>query len=166
MHSFSLTQVVTSHIHVSHCGNTSLIDLVMLSHPEHLQCCTTEPPLSTSDRLGVSVALKWKSHGHYISKPRLVWLYNNADFSAACDIIDRIDWKLIQSYNLDTSTELWTKTFLAIMEECIPCVTIKRRKNLPWLNSNIVRNMFRKAKRNHKQQHLLLYKKLRNEVVT
>ena len=58
LYSFSLTQVVPSHTHVSPNGNVSLIDLAMLSDIKHLQFCTTVPPLSTSDHLGVSLALK------------------------------------------------------------------------------------------------------------
>ena len=73
LYSFSLTQVVPSHTHVSPNGNVSLIDLAMLSDIEHLQFCTTVPPLSTSDRLGVSLALKWETHTQRnIPKPRRV----------------------------------------------------------------------------------------------
>ena len=87
-------------------------------------------------------------------------------------MIDETDWNLLLSDDADISAEQWTKRFLHIMEECIPSITIKRRKNLPWLNTNIVRHMrmrnkmFQKAKRSHKQQHLLQFKKLRNKVVT
>ena len=87
-------------------------------------------------------------------------------------MIDETDWNLLLSDDADISAEQWTKRFLYIMEECIPSITIKRRKNLPWLNTNIVRHkrmrnkMFQKAKRRHKQQHLLQFKKIRNKVVT
>ena len=158
---------------MSPSGNVSLIDLAMLSDIKHLQYCTTVPPLSTSDHLGVSLALKWETHTQrYISKPRRVWLYNDADFSRACRMIDETDWNLLLSDDVDISAEQWTKHFLYIMEECIPSAIIKSRKNLPWLNTNIIRhmrkrnNMFRKAKRSHKKQHLLQFKKLRNECVT
>ena len=62
LYSFSLTQVVPSHSHVSPNGNVSLIDLALLSDIKYLQFCTTVPPLSTSDHLGVSLALKWETH--------------------------------------------------------------------------------------------------------
>jgi hypothetical protein len=87
-------------------------------------------------------------------------------------MIDETDWNLLLSDDADISAEQWTKRFLHIMEECIPSTTIISRKNLPWLNTNIVRHMrmrnkmFQKAKRSHKQQHLLQFKKLRNKVVT
>ena len=62
---FSLTQVVPSHTHVSPNGNVSLIGLAMLSDNKHLQFCTTVPPLSASDHLGVSLALNGK-HIHHV----------------------------------------------------------------------------------------------------
>ena len=74
-------------------GNVSLIDLAMLSDIKHLLFCTTVPPLSTSDHLGVCLAIKWETHTQrHIPKPRHVWLYNNADFSRACHMIDETDW--------------------------------------------------------------------------
>jgi hypothetical protein len=84
-------------------------------------------------------------------------------------MIDETDWNLLLSDDADISAKQWTKRFLYIMEKCIPSTTIISRKNLPWLNTNIVRHMrmrnkmFQKAKRSHK---LLQFKKLRNKVVT
>ena len=62
LYSFSLTQVVPSDTHVSLNGNVSLIDLAMLLIYPILSTCTTVPPLSTSDHLGASLALKWETH--------------------------------------------------------------------------------------------------------
>ena len=59
-HSFSLSQV-PSYTHVNPDGSTFLIDLALLSDLSHLQSCVTLPPLSSSDHLGVSLALKWKN---------------------------------------------------------------------------------------------------------
>ena len=55
LYSFSLCQVVPSYTHISPNGTKSLIDLALLWNTEHLQHCTTIPPLSTSDHLGISL---------------------------------------------------------------------------------------------------------------
>ena len=43
LHSFSLTQVVEGHTHVSPNGNTSLIDLALISNMSQFQDCETIP---------------------------------------------------------------------------------------------------------------------------
>lgn len=55
--SFSLHQVVQGYTHVSSTGNTSLIDLVLVSNLPQLQKCSTVPPLANSDHLGLDVSI-------------------------------------------------------------------------------------------------------------
>ena len=173
LYSFSLHQVVPSFTHVSPNGNKSLIDLALLSEPSCLQSCTTIPPLLSSDHLGVSLAIKWKTPTKVIgSKPRHIWIYKNADFSKACDLIRATNWNSLLSDNVDLSTENWTSRFLEIMEECIPQQELKKRRNLPWLTKNVMRhvrkrnNMFLRAKRSKNPTHFAKYKKIRNNVTT
>ena len=108
-------------------GNRPLIDLVLLSEPSCLQSCTTIPPLLSSDHLGVSLAIKWKTPTKVIgSKPRHIWMYKNADFTKACDLIHATNWDSLLSDNIDLSTENWTRKFLEITEECIPQQELKK----------------------------------------
>ena len=55
---FSLSQVVTSFTHLSPSVNNSLIGLAFLSQPELLLDCSTIHPLSSSDHLGISLAIR------------------------------------------------------------------------------------------------------------
>ena len=57
---FNFTQVVSEPTHLVSSGNSSLIDLALLSDVSCLHSCTTLPPLSTSDHLGLSLALNLK----------------------------------------------------------------------------------------------------------
>lgn len=171
LYSFSLVQVVPSFTHVSPNGSTSLIDLALLSDISCLHSCTTLPPLSSSDHLGLSLAIKWKSNPKATySKPRRIWIYKDADFSKARSLIQSTNWDSLLSDDVDLSTELWTKKFLEIMEECVPQRGLKRRRNLPWLTKSIVRHMrkrnsvFMRAKRSKNPTHLAKYKQLRNKV--
>ena len=124
LYSFSLVQVVPSFTHVSPNGSTSLIDLALLSDTSCLQSCTTLLPLSSSDHLGLSLSIKWKnSTNPTYSKSRHIWIYKDADFSKACDLIQATNWDSTLSDDVDLSTELWTRKFLEIMEECIPTET-------------------------------------------
>ena len=121
----------------------------------------------------MSLAIKWKTPTKVIgSKPRQIWIYKNADFSKACDLIRATNWKSLLSDNVDLSTENWTSRFLEIMEECIPQQELKKRRNLPWLTKNVMRhvrkrnNMFLRAKRSKNPTHFAKYKKIRNNVTT
>ena len=170
--SFSLTQVVPSFTHVSPSGSKSLIDLALLADKSHLQSCSTIPPLSSSDHLGVSLTVKWKSRLETTrTNPRRIWMYKNADFSKACDLIQQTDWECLLSDDVERSTKLWTKRFLDIMEECVPQRVLQNRKrNLPWLTKNIIRHMrkrnslFQGAKRTADPARFNKYKRMRNKV--
>ena len=140
-------------------GTPTLIDIAMLSDIDHLKSCTTVPSLSTSDHLGVSLTLTLKSYTASVVKSRSVWLYKDADFNRACELIEETDWDSLLSENVDESTVRWTERYLAIMEQCIPRHSVRRKHNLPWLTTNIVRHirkrntMFQKAKRSKKESH-------------
>ena len=173
MLSFSLNQVVPSYTHVSPSGIPSLIDLAMLANIEQLQNCTTIPPLSTSDHYGISLTLKRKTSAATPSKSRMIWLYQEGDFGKACRMIDETDWdSIITGSDVSKAAAEWSKCFLAIMKECIPCRQIQWRHNLPWLTKDVIqlikkRNMlFRKAKRTKVRAHFAQYKTTRNRIVT
>ena len=104
--SFSLTQVVPSFTHESPRGSRTLIDLALLADVSNLLSCLKVPPLFSSDHLGVSIVLKCNSSRR--STPttfRRVWMYHNADFSQASDIIRQIDCDSLLSDDQDHSTE-------------------------------------------------------------
>ena len=58
---FSLTQVVSSYTHVCPTGNTSLIDLALISNTSKVSQCQTISPLCNSDHLGVELDIKVKN---------------------------------------------------------------------------------------------------------
>lgn len=169
---FSLQQVVSSFTHISPNGPNSLIDLVLLSDPLYLHNCVTLPPLASSDHLGILLTMKLCCPVHPIKNPpRSVWIYNEADFGRACELIDEFNWDSVLSDNVDFSTSLWSQSFLEIMKICVPQRSLKLRKSLPWISSDIVslikeRNFhFLKAKRFNDPTHFALYKSLRNQIV-
>ena len=76
------------------------------------------------------------------------------------------DWSLLLSGNIDMAAEEWTQTFLNIMQECIPCHIVHKRRNLLWLTGSVVRHtkkrnkMFQKAKKSGEDAHYSKFKKL------
>ena len=78
-------------------------------------------------------------------KGRVVWRYSHANWDRACDLIEAIDWSsLLDPTDINRSWTQWSKTFLSIMEKCIPKATLPRRKNRPWLSKKILQAMRRR----------------------
>jgi len=64
---------------------------------------------------------------------RTVWMYNNANWEKANDLLAATDWQLLITGDIDESWENWQKRFLEVMQECIPQKTLPSR---PWLSTN------------------------------
>ena len=174
MHSFSLSQVVTEPTHFISENTSSLIDLVLMSAPEHLKECVTVPPLSNSDHSGISIRLETLTIAHHKrQQKRSIWRYSHADFSTACELLDEINFDhIFASSSIDECWQRWKETFLKIMDICIPKSTLPTKRSLPWISKEIVQ-MIKKRNyyhRRYKQSNLLryhaAYKRTRNKVIT
>ena len=172
MTSFSLSQVVTSPTHFSHCGHPSLIDLVFVSNLSHFSTCSIIPQLANSDHLGLCVTMRCQHMSYYPTCRRQVWRYKHANFERANELLCDIEIEdIIDPYNIQDSWSCFKTTFLDIMEQCIPRAILPCRKNLPWMNKEIIqlirkRNLyFRKAHRSGNDGDRMIFKKLRNTVV-
>ena len=98
---FSLSQVSSTPTHCSQNGHQTLIDLVLLSSPEHLILCETVPPLGNSDHLGLHIMVNGEPRQH-ISKNttrRRVWRYAHADFDLASIMLANCDLDTILEPN-------------------------------------------------------------------
>ena len=74
--------------------------------------------------------------------------------------------EMLDPSNIQISWSHFKTTFLDIMEQCIPRAVLPNRKNLPWLNKEIIqlirkRNLcFKKAHRSGSRDDCLMFKKL------
>ena len=133
---FSLTQVVRTPTHFNFDSN-SMIDLALVSSPDHVLQCTTTPQLADQDKcsyhLGISLVLKWKVAFHQaIQPPRKIWRYDSADFNRANQLINQTDWdSILDKGDIDLATQNWTNKFLEIMRACIPQKTLCKQNNVP-----------------------------------
>ena len=115
MQLFSLTQVVSSYTHVCPTGNTSLIDLALISNTSKVSQCQTISPLCNSDHLGVEPDIKVKNISMcQKSGTRTVWLNDHADFRKANNLISATDWKGLLCDNVDDSVQRWQENFLKL----------------------------------------------------
>ena len=161
---FSLSQSVVGPTHVQN-NTSSTIDLVFVSNPSLVNECSTIPPLSNSDHLGILLDLKKKLKPSDKCQGRLIWRYSHADWEKACDLIDSFECDSILTDDIDASLKQWHEQFMDIMAQSIPIRFLPPRRNLPWLTKPIIqfmrkRNMlFRKAK---SSGNFTKYKRARN----
>ena len=174
LNSFVLTQVVPHPTHINPSGNSTLIDLVLLSAPSQLVRCEVIPPLGNSDHNGINLSVKcFRNPPPVKSRKRTIWRYSHADFDQANNLISAADWTFLDDEtDMDLLWSMWEKRFMTIMEECIPKATISPRHNLPWMNRHIrskirKRNSaYRKGKETGCPSIWKKYLSLRNQVVS
>ena len=173
LNSFYLVQVIQCPTRSTDDMHHSLIDLALLSDHTLLQRCDSIPPLNNSDHNGLELVLDWKGRNKQVrTAARRVWLYNESNFEEASNLINATDWgSLMNTEDINSSTQNWSTKFLEIMAKCIPQKVVNRRKNVPWLSKCIIRTIrkrnaaFQSAKRSHSESAKSKYKKLRNKVV-
>ena len=78
---------------------------------------------------------------------RVIWRYAHADFDRACELIDMLDMdNIIDSNSVEKSWSNWKRTFMSIMENCVPKAQLPNRRNLSRLTKEIVKTI---KKRNY-----------------
>ena len=150
-----------------------MIDLVALSLLSVFVCCTTAPPLSNSDHLGLHLRLHWRppSQQYKSSSTRVLWRHQFADWEKANCLLDLVNRDaVIDATDINKAWSNWGETFLSIMGECIPQVTLpSNRINRSWLSKELLQAM-RKRKTLYRQakstENFSDYKRQRNKVVS
>lgn len=103
---FSLSQVNSVPTHQSHNGQQTLIDLALLSSPEHLISCETVPPLGSSDHLGLCILLngQTKQQASNNTNRRRIWRFEHANFELASTLLSNLDIDtILDPNNIDLS---------------------------------------------------------------
>lgn len=146
-----------------------LIDLAFISCWSNLHSCSTIPPLGTSDHFGVELSLiKWELPNLSKTRPRKVWRYDH-DFQTANELLETVDWESLIVDDIDVAWQNWEKTFMNIMDQCVPKTTLPAKKNLPWLSKELTKSVpetwHTNMQRTVASLHFLSYKRKRNDVV-
>ena len=172
---FSLSQVNSTPTHCTNNGHWTLIDLAILSSPEHLSVCETIPPLGNSDHLGLHVVINRQAKQCVVrnNTRRQVWRYAQADFDSASLMLSNLDLNMtLDPDNISWSWNCWKRSFLDIMKQCIPSALLPTRRNLPWLSKPLIQLMrkrnllYRKARDSNNQELWDQYRNARNKLVS
>ncbi len=105
---------------------------------------------------------------------RSVSRYTHADFEKASRLLESLDMNFIMNSNdIDCSSENWMVEFLRIMSECVPKAKLPNMSISPnWLSKDLVHSIqkrnyhYRLARRTGRPEHEAIYKKLCNKVVS
>lgn len=131
--------LVTDVTYINPNGNSSLIDLVLSSSPQILNC-TTAPPLANWDHNDLHFTISWKSGLHHSHCYRqVVWHCNLGDFAKAAGMFSETHWNALASEDIDQHCSQSQNTYLSVMEQCIPKKVLPpRRCNRPWLTKSLI----------------------------
>ena len=172
---FSLSQVNSVPTHHSHDGHQTLIDLALLSSPEHLTSCDTIPPLGNSDHLGLHILINRQTNQHALMRNtrRQIWRYAHANFDLASILLSNLDLDSILDLNdVNLSWNRWKDCFMDVMNRCITTTLLPNRTNLPWLTKSLIQLMrkrnalFRKARDSNDTELWEKYRTVRNRLVS
>ena len=162
----SLHQVVTEPTHSSSSGSQTLIDHVFLSDMSHFVSCNIFPPLGNSDHNCIHVVL-YPRRSHATRKQstrRTIWKYALADFDRANIMLSDADVDLYLDNSMDEAWSKWEQTFMSVMSQCIPTMTVRPKGSPPWLSHDVLKairsrnSSYRRAQKTGKAEHLACYK--------
>ena len=102
---------------------------------------------------------------------RFVYNYKKGVFNGLCSSLSTINLlSYIEHANINDDWQSWRSTFLEAVSKYIPCIKLKERKDLPWINRTILnlikkKSTVRKKLRSSPTSHLLeKFKHLRSKV--
>ena len=88
--------------HLFNGHSHSLIDLVLVSNLLYLYFYHVIPSLANSDHLGVMLQMKLKVSLKPVCPPRpKIWLYSQANWTKACELINAFDWSSLFSNDIN-----------------------------------------------------------------
>ena len=91
-----------------------LIDLVFMSNLSQLSSCSVVPPLENSDHHGLHLVITQLSvPTQKPRKPRLIWIYAQADYDSARAMIETTDWDSLISEDVNVSLAKWQARFMS-----------------------------------------------------
>ena len=80
------------------------------------------------------------------------------------------DVDLYLDNSMDEAWSKWGQTFMSVMSQCIPTMTVRPKGSPPWLSHDVLKairsrnSSYRRAQKTGKAEHLACYKQKRNKV--
>lgn len=125
----------------------SILDLCFTTNPAFVNSVEVKPGISDHDVVVIDASIRPK----IIKLPkRKVFLYKKADFDKVAEDLDALNGELTDDVVQQTDiNELWnrfTDTIKKSMDSNIPSKMTSSKPSVPWINSNVKRNIRKKRK--------------------
>ena len=150
--------------------NDNILDLCFTNSPAFLDKVEIKPGISDHDVVIIHASIKPKM----IKLPkRKIFLYKKAEYSKICEDLNQLNNKLTNKFVQESSVdELWehfTSTILESMDDNIPSRITSSKPSIPWINTNMKRNirkkrkLYDKARKSGDPEHWDKFKQLRRK---
>ncbi|KAM7314032.1 hypothetical protein ISCGN_003817 [Ixodes scapularis] len=131
-------------------GTKAHLDLFFATNPSLLLDCTVEDSLTNCDHRAIYART-------YMALPRLgrfarlVRRYSLADLAHLQMLLHLAPWSMVLTDDsVDDMYELWRDFMEAIVAECVPNSSIRRRQHAPWITYDIIKLSRRKRQLFHR----------------
>ncbi|XP_040076499.1 uncharacterized protein LOC115311122 [Ixodes scapularis] len=131
-------------------GTKANLDLFFATNPSLLLDCTVEDSLTNCDHRAIYART-------YMALPRLgrfarlVRRFSLADLAHLQMLLHLAPWSMVLTDDsVDDMYELWRDFIEAIVAECVPNSSIRRRQHAPWITYDIIKLSRRKRKLFHR----------------
>ena len=170
---FSLCQCISEQTHFTE-NSSSLIDILLLTKPNHHILCGVGDPFLQQD-----VHYHCPIYGIFnFAKPkqksytRHIWKYEQGDYVTFKNLANTFDWTFLKSEDINTYSTNITEKILEMSKLCIPNKIVRIRPAEPTWMTSLIKHLirkrkcaFRKAKRSQLPAHWAKFKQIRNEFV-
>ena len=168
---FHLHQLVSSPTRIT-STTKSCVDHILVQCCDLIKCVDVLPPFC-SDHSVPYASLQTRIE-HKPTIKRQIFNYSKLDANVFCDKLNAVHWdEILQEHDIDTSAELFTKTFMDKAKQCMPIKTVKLRTyDAQWMTEEIRssiskrKRLYKKAATTKNAEDMQIFRKYRNELIT
>ena len=173
VNSFHMEQIIETPTRIT-TQSANILDLIITDAPAFIQQSGVLPPVGTCDHSPVYCRINFKTTVKR-AYHRTIWNYNEANLDGLYDALSSAPWHVAfaTSDNGNESLEYWQNLYLQNINSFIPNKNvIIRPKDKPWVTTELKRLIhkrnasWRRFRRTQNCEHFLIYKLLRNNVVS
>ena len=167
----SLSQLIKTATRIQG-GVYNIRDLIFTDRPDLVVEAGILPPFSNIDHVPIYATLNLQYQQAVGVSTIQVWDYKNTNIGALVETLRQTDWRAITDLDVDEATELFTTTLLDAAKQCIPCKSVRLKRDKPWVTSELRKNMkkrdrlFKIARDRQTEYHWARWRAQRNIVTS
>ena len=170
---FHMEQIIETPTRIT-TQSANILDLIITDAPAFIQQSGVLPPVGTCDHSPVYCRINFKTTVKR-AYHRTIWNYDEANLDGLYDALSSAPWHVAfaTSDNVNDALEYWQNLYLQNINSFIPNKNvIIHPKDKPWVTTELKRLIrkrnasWRRFRRTQNCEHFLIYKQMRNNVVS